>query len=325
MRWRAHAAMIALGYHGASPIPGRRLKRFLKFSAIVIGGLAIAGALLVATAAWLGDRKFARTLEIKVVPVAFTKDPAALKQGRYLFESRGCAECHAADGHGLVFLDTPEGLYVKTPNITTGAGGVVSGYTEADWVRAIRHGVNPKGHALFAMPSEDYNRLSDADFAALVAYTRSLAPMAGSGAEIHMPLIVKALYGIGVIRDSAQKIDHRVAPSPFVAAARNAEYGAYVATMCVGCHGATLAGGAIPGAPPDWPPAANLTPGEGSVMPRYDSVEKFVTMMRTARRPDGSVVYKAMPFASLANLNDTDLEAMYLYLKTLPPHKTGDR
>jgi len=89
--------------------------------------------------------------------------------------------------------------------------------------------------------------------------------------------------------------------------------------MCVGCHGPFLAGGTIPGGPPDWPPAANLTSGDGSVMPRYDSAEKFVAMMRTGRRPDGGEVNKAMPFMTLRNLNDTDLNAIYAYLKTLGP------
>ena len=301
------------------------MKRLLKVSAIALGILALAAAAALAIAVTLGTRKAERTLEIKVVPVPFTSDPAALKLGKYLYETRGCAECHGSDGRGIVFLDTPEGLYVKTPDITKGPGGVVAEYTEGDWVRAIRHGVNPKGHPLFLMPSEDYNRLADADFAALVGYVRSLAPVAGTGATIRMPIIVKALYGVGIIRDAAEKIDHRIAPSQPVAVAVNADYGAYVTNMCMGCHGSTLAGGTIDGAPPDWPPAANLTPGPGSVMPRYDTVQKFISMMRTAKRPDGTEVYKAMPFASLRNMNDTDLEAMYTYLKTLPPRKTGER
>jgi len=301
------------------------LKRLLKVSAIALGILALAAAAALAIAVTLGTRKAERTLEIKVVPVPFTSDPAALKLGKYLYETRGCAECHGSDGRGIVFLDTPEGLYVKTPDITKGPGGVVAEYTEGDWVRAIRHGVNPKGHPLFLMPSEDYNRLADADFAALVGYVRSLAPVAGTGATIRMPIIVKALYGVGIIRDAAEKIDHRIAPSQPIAVAVNADYGAYVTNMCMGCHGSTLAGGTIDGAPPDWPPAANLTPGPGSVMPRYDTVQKFISMMRTAKRPDGTEVYKAMPFASLRNMNDTDLEAMYAYLKTLPPRKTGER
>ncbi len=60
-------------------------------------------------------------------------------------------------------------------------------------------------------------------------------------------------------------------------------------------------------------------------MPRYDSAEKFVAMMRTGRRPDGSEVNKAMPFMTLRNLNDTDLNAIYTYLKTLGPRRLGER
>ena len=301
------------------------MKRFLKVAAFSVLALVALAALAFGFLTWKGTQKLERTVDIRVVPVAYTKDPAALKQGKYLFESRGCAECHGADGRGKVYLDTPEGFFVRTPNITTGAGSMVAEYGEADWVRAIRHGVNPKGHALFLMPAEDYNRMSDADFSALVAYVRSLPALAGEPPQVRLPLIVKALYGAGVIKDSSEKIDHRLAPTPSLIAAANAEYGGYVTHMCTGCHGASLAGGAIAGAPPEWPPAANLTPGEGSVMPRYDTAQKFVAMMRTAKRPDGTEVNKAMPFASLRNMNDTDLEAIYAFLHTVAPRKTGER
>ncbi|MBC8021644.1 MAG: c-type cytochrome [Burkholderiales bacterium] len=265
----------------------------------------------------MGERKLHRKLEVRVVPVPYTKDRNALKQGKYLFESRGCAECHGSDGRGLVFVDSPEGMRVKSPNIAAGPGGVVSDYNEGDWVRAIRHGIAPSGRALAVMPSEDYARMSDPDFAALVAYVRSLPPVRGEAAEIRMPRIVKALYGVGVIRDAAEKIDHRKPPPPAIPASASAEHGAYVASMCVGCHRASFEGGPIAGSPPEWPPAANLRPG--GAMARYDTPEKFVAMMRTGKRPDGGSVSGVMPFMSLRNLNDTDLQAMYLYLRALPP------
>jgi mono/diheme cytochrome c family protein len=260
-----------------------------------------------------------------VVPVPYAKAPAALKLGKYLFESRGCSECHGDDGRGIAFIVTAGGMHVKSPNITKGPGGVVSDYNEGDWVRAIRHGVNPKGHALLIMPGEDYNRMNDNDFAALVAYARSLPPVSGESAVIRLPAIVKALYGVGAIEDAAEKIDHRKPPSAPVAVAATVEHGAYVANMCVGCHGPRLSGGKVPGAPPEWPSAANLTPGEGSAMSRYDSAAKFVAMMRTGKRPDGTEVNPAMPFMSLRNLNDTDLNAIYAYLKTVGPRKAGER
>ena len=297
---------------------GNRIRQALKALAWSGAAVALAALALFMGAVWLGERKAAREVEVRVVPVPFAKDAASLRLGRYLFEARGCAECHAADGHGLVVADDGAGLYVKSPNITAGPGGVVGGYSEADWVRAVRHGVNASGHALLAMPSEDYSRMSDRDFAALVAYTRSLPPAAGSSAEIRMPLAVQALYGVGLVRDASEKIDHRLPPALAVARAPDAQYGAYVIQMCVGCHRADLSGGLVEGAPPGWPPAARLAPGAGSAMARYDTPQKFTAMMRSGKRPDGAAVSDAMPFATLRNLDDTDLAAMYAYIAALP-------
>ncbi|WP_229256438.1 hypothetical protein [Duganella lactea] len=43
-----------------------------------------------------------------------------------------------------------------------------------DWVRTLRHGVKPDGRPVQFMPSEDYNRLSDADTASLILYLQQL-------------------------------------------------------------------------------------------------------------------------------------------------------
>ncbi len=290
---------------------------------VILAGLGVLAAAAFAGAVWLGERKLARLVAVKVVPVPFAKGPAALKVGRYLFESRGCAECHAADGHGLAFIDTPNGLYVKAPDISAVAGGVVADYTEGDWVRAIRHGVNPAGHALLMMPSGDYAGMSDADLAALVAYARNLPPVGGSGAEMHLPLLTKALYGIGIIRDAAETIDHGRHPPPDMTPAATAAYGEYAIEMCTGCHRPDLTGGPIAGAPPEWPPASRLVPGPGYVMGRYDTLEKFSAMMRGGKRPDGTMVNAVMPFASLRNLDDTDLGALYAYLTTSPGERAA--
>jgi mono/diheme cytochrome c family protein len=191
-----------------------RLKKPLKIVGAATALLALLAAAAFAGAVWLGERKMARTVDVRVVPVPFVKDAAAVKLGKALYESRGCAACHGPDGGGLAFIDEPGGMYVKAPNITSGPGGVVREYAEGDWVRAIRHGVNPSGHALLMMPSEDYNRLHDGDFAALVAYARNLPPVAGDGAVMRLSLVAKALYGAGMVKDAAEKIDHRRPPAP---------------------------------------------------------------------------------------------------------------
>jgi mono/diheme cytochrome c family protein len=107
--------------------------------------------------------------------------------------------------------------------------------------------------------------------------------------------------------------------------APTAAHGAYVVNTCIGCHGANLSGGKVPGAPPDWPAAANLTPGEGSAMPRYADAESFKAMLRSGKRPDGSAVSPVMPFGALKELNDVDAQALYLHLKALSPKAFGNR
>ena len=87
-----------------------------------------------------------------------------------------------------------------------------------------------------------------------------------------------------------------------VAAAVTVEHGAYVAAMCIGCHGAGLSGGKIPGGPPDWPAAANITPGDKSGMLAYKDAAAFASMIKTGIVADGSTI-KVMPFESLRELN----------------------
>ena len=113
--------------------------------------------------------------------------------------------------------------------------------------------------------------------------------MPGGGAEFSLPLPVKALYVVGVVKDAAEKIDHSLPPATPVAEGVTPEHGRYVANACFGCHGEGLSGGKIPGGPPAWPAAANLTPGEGSVMPVYDSADKLKAMFRSGKRANGSV------------------------------------
>jgi len=265
----------------------------------------------------MGERKLARRVDVAALPVALRSDAASIERGAYLFRSRGCGDCHGMDGAGAVVVDAGA-MHVRSPDITPAPTGVVAGYSPVDWVRTIRHGVKPDGRPVMIMPSEEYNRLVDADLAAIVAYVRQLAPATGAKAEVRLPMPVKALYAVGVVRDASEKIDHSLAPAQPVPEGINAAHGAYVANGCIGCHGARLTGGKIAGAPPDWPAAARLAPGPGSALDRYPSAEPFMAMLKTGKRPDGSSVSKVMPFASLKEMNEVDVRALYLHLRSLP-------
>jgi len=299
------------------------MKKLLKWIGIVAALLVVVGIGLVIAANVLFDRKRERVVKVDVRPVPVVADVASLERGKYLFMSRGCGGCHAPNGAGVAFIDDKEGgFFVRSPNITP--AGVVKGYSEADWVRAIRHGLKPDGRPLFIMPSEDYNRLTDADVAALIAYARSLPAATGGSAEFRVPLPVKALYAIGVVQDSAEKIDHSLPPAQAVPEGVSPEHGKYVANLCLGCHGFQLSGGKIPGGPPGWPAASNLTRGQGTVLTVYDTADKLKAMFRSGKRPDGSAV-AVMPFETLREMNDTDVAALHAYLLTLPPRAGGNR
>ncbi|MDB5962874.1 MAG: cytochrome [Massilia sp.] len=290
----------------------RRISYVLITMVCVGLGLALAGKLL-------GERKLARQVAVPARQLEVAADPARVGHGRYLFNTRGCADCHGANGAGQTVL-RDGAMLVVSPNISPGENSVTRHYRAADWVRTVRHGVKPDGTPVMIMPSEDYNRLSDADMAALLAYLTQLPPAPGVHAVIKLPVRVKALYALGAIKDAAEKIDHAAPPPAPVEAGISAAHGAYLANTCMGCHGPQLAGGTIPGAPSAWPPTANLTPGKGSVMPRYPSPELFMATLRSGKRPDGSAISEVMPFGSLKQMTDTDLRALYAYLKTLPPH-----
>ncbi len=293
------------------------MKTWIRRGLLAVIVLLVAAAALVFAGLQLGERKRTRRIDVVVAPVPISGDATVIDRGRYLYASRGCADCHGANGAGRTFIDDGKGMKAAGPNITRGNGSVTLAYQPVDWVRTLRHGVNPDGRPLFIMPSEDYNRLTDADAGAIVSYVQSLPPAAGTGAVFELPLPVRALYGFGAIKDAAAKIDHTLPPQAPVAEGISVEHGQYVANMCLGCHGATLEGGKIPGGPPDWPAAARLAPGEGNVIAaRYADADAFLKMLKSGQRRDGSKI-AVMPFEALSKLSDTDARALHLYLTRL--------
>lgn len=301
------------------------MKRWLKRLVVGVGVIMVLIGAVVMFAVQRANHKLNRNVSLPAYPIALSDDPAVIERGRYLYVTRGCAECHAENGAGRVVVDDPSmGMRVVGPNISPGPGNVVANYTAADWERIIRHGVKPDGRPAMVMPSEDYARLTDADVSAMVAYVQHMPPASGGAAVLELPLIVRAMYGLNQVQDAAEKINHDLPPAAPVPETASIEHGKYVGQGCQGCHGPGMSGGRIPGSPPDWPAATNLTPGEGSVMPRYATVAQFKALLRSGKRPDGSAVSTIMPFGGFAQMNDVDMEALYLYLQSLPPRAAGN-
>jgi mono/diheme cytochrome c family protein len=300
------------------------MSKWVKRTSLMLAAIALLGVVSTVVGKAMGERKMLRNVAFTLAPLSVQADPSRIEQGRYLFNTRGCAECHGDNGAGKVVL-RDGGMFVVAPNITAGANGVAGAYQAADWVRTVRHGVKPNGNPVMMMPSEDYSRLTDEDMAALVSYVQQMPAVPGQRARIEVPVPVKVLYGFGVIKDAAEKIDHLLPPPRPVAAEVSVGYGAYVANACLGCHGPQLSGGKIPGGAPTWPAASNLTPGKGSAMARYPTPELFIAMLRSGQRPDGAVISPVMPFGSLGKMNDTELRALHAYLRTVPARDAGQR
>jgi mono/diheme cytochrome c family protein len=300
------------------------MSKWVKRTSLFLVGLVLLGVVTTVVGRSMGERKMMRSVAFPLPPLSVQADPSRIEQGRYLFNTRGCAECHGSNGAGKVVV-RDGGMFIVAPNITAGANGVTAKYTTDDWVRTVRHGVKPDGHPVLMMPSEDYNRLTDEDMAALVSWLQQMPAVAGEKARIEVPVPVRVLYGFGVIKDAAEKIDHQLPPSRPMPPDVSPTYGAYVANTCIGCHGAQLSGGKIPGGPPTWPAAANLTPGKGSAMAKYPTPELFIAMLRSGQRPDGTMISPVMPFGSLGKMNETELRALHAYLKTVPARDAGQR
>lgn len=72
------------------------------------------------------------------------------------------------------------------------------------------------------------------------------------------------------------------------------------------------------------PAARNLTPGEGSAVPRFADAQALGTMLRQGKRPGGTAI-AVRPFDSFKHIADTDVAALHLNLKSLPPRPAGAR
>jgi mono/diheme cytochrome c family protein len=121
------------------------MNKWLGRGLVAVGVLvALAGTALIAGDE-LADGKRNRRIDLAPYPLALKSDAASIERGRYLFASRGCADCHGATAAGRKFLDDGDGFVLAGPAIGTGPGSATLKYAAADWERTIRHGVKPDG------------------------------------------------------------------------------------------------------------------------------------------------------------------------------------
>lgn len=291
------------------------MKRLFKYLGYALGAIVLLLALAVAAIYTLSSRKLGRSYAVAVRPVVVPADAASLARGRHIAATRGCIDCHGKDFGGAKVIDDPAVGRMWGPNLTGGRGGLAAAFQDEDWIRAIRHGVAQDGRPLVLMPSIEYAHFSDDDLGALVAYLKTVPKVDRDRVPLTVGPVARALMLTGEIKLAAEHIDHAGLRPPSVIPGATVDYGRYLAVGCTGCHGEQFAGGRIPGGPPDWPHSRNLTPAGD--LARWSEAD-FLKTMRTGTRPDGRQLSPVMPLA-FGQMTDTELQALWLYLKTLPP------
>ncbi|MBC7841991.1 MAG: c-type cytochrome [Gemmatimonadaceae bacterium] len=250
-------------------------------------------------------------------------DSVSVARGQHLATAvAGCTGCHGEDLGGRTIVDVPLVMRLTPSNLTTGEGGMLSRYDDAALEAAVRHGVAANGRPLRFMPSHEFSDLADDHVAALIAYLRTRPPVDRRMPPTSIGPIARILAVTGkLVLIPYDRIDHA---RPHVARAPegvSAEHGRYLAQGCKGCHGPQLSGGRIPGAPPDFPPARNITPtGIGTW-----SDQDFVRAIRTGQRPNGAAISTRMPWKDYAHMTDDELLSIRRYLATVPARATGLR
>lgn len=297
---------------------GRILLRVLL--AVIVAVIGIVGFVFIRS-----ELALRHAWHIDEAALAIPTDADAAARGEHLAVTRGCSDCHAADFGGRVVMEAPPIGRMAAPNVTRGKGGLPANFGDTDWERAIRHGVKPDGRAILFMPIRDFAGLSDADTADLIAYVKQRPAIDRELAPSYIGPIGRALFAFGQLpMVEARLIDQEVKHKARVEAAPTPEFGEYLARACTGCHGQHFSGGPIPGVPPDFPKPANITPDKATGIGDYTK-EDFYRVFREGKKRDGSALDPFMPWQAMGHFTDTELDALWAYLRTVPARPRGQR
>ena len=290
------------------------MSKVLRWIGIVLGSLV---ALVVVAALVLNivaTRRLNRSYPIEAEAISIPNDDASLARGNYLANAM-CSGCHGEDLAGALLFEQALVAAVYAPNITPSEAGV-GAFSDADYVRAMRHGIDPDGRPYMIMPSEVIINWSEEDLGATIAYLKSLPPNENPTPERTIGILGRVLMPLGAFGDifPAEYIEHDLPFPVRPEIGPNAEYGAYFAAamFCTLCHGDDMMGGPPPGS----------IPSAGQVPPVVQaagwSTEAFITTVTTGVTPyGGQLDSERMPWDLFANFNREDLEAVHLFIQDL--------
>lgn len=301
------------------------MKRVLKigglFLGVTVGILVLAFTLITLRI----EGKRTSKIDVTVSSFALPSDPESIAEGKRLVQVKACADCHGADLAGKTFINEPPIGVLSGPNLTPGKGSVVSNYQTEDWIRSIRYGIGTDGRPLIAMPAGDYHGMSNQDLGRVIAYLKTIEPVDRENPPQKVGPVARVLYALNKmpLLFPYEEVNLTATPIEKVEPAPTAEYGQYLAQACTGCHGPGFSGGRIPGTPPAWPAAGNISPSGRISQWTLADFKKTLTEGVT---PDGKQIDpQFMPWKSMQAMTDLEIEAVYAFLKQVPPRAEGTR
>ena len=265
---------------------------------MVLGVSAAAGYL------WLDARAAAlagATMDVALDSISVPTDSLSLAEGERAAWLRGCHGCHGDSLQGKVFVDEPRVIRLTPPNLTA----AIATYSNAEFARAIRHGVSRAGRPLIAMPSATFYHLSDVDVGRIIAHVRA----APRHPNVPAPTELRILTKIGLIRGEvptdAGTMDHagpRLGARGDTSRIARGEY--LSMTICTECHGMELRG-------QDETPA--LPKALGYTLPQ------FVSLMWDGRARDGRDIGLMGTTARrrFSRFRRDEIEAVWVYLQSM--------
>ena len=295
------------------------MKKAFKWIGIVLGGLVGLLVLVVIILFIISGSKIGQVYNIPQETITVPTDAETIAHGELLANVSGCTGCHIQNLSGEIFIDEPAVAILAAPNLTSGQGGIGSRYADADWERAIRHGVRPDGTGLLIMPSQHFAHYSDEDVAALIAYLKSVPPVDNELPPRAFGPIGRMLLVLGEFKPAPELIDQTAAHPASVPSGVTLERGHYLTQIgvCAECHAEGLVGRSPEEAAEGPPAGPNLTPsGDLASWSEAD----FIKTIRTGVTPAGKQLDPMeMPWPGYSRFSDDDLKAIYLYLQSLPP------
>ncbi len=280
---------------------------------VVVVLLGLIGAVAIGSTV-LASSRMNKAYDVAVEAIHIPNDPAALARGEYLV-SGICTDCHGPDLAGEAMIEEAGIATIYAPNITPSDAGV-GHFSDVDYVRAIRHAVDPDSRGYMIMPAEVFISWSAEDLGATIAYLKSMAPSDNETPPPSLGALGRILFSAGMFGDiiPAAYIDHDRPFTEMPQIGETAEYGAYLASAyyCDMCHGPDMRGGP----PPQNQPELGDIPS--ALHAASWSTEQFITTVTTGVKPDGSQLDgERMPWESIAKINEDELTAVHLYLQSL--------